>query len=346
MESVTNVEKEYLVCPYDPSHRLTESSLNDHLVACQWKTEGYGRLDVPLSEPTLPADSPFCIKFDKQLQERVLREAKEQNPAMQIGMGERLVPHTSDRVVIDFTSDERKALYDYVIANTAKPDIGEDIASMNNLEPQQKEDKKLSFLELLIQERNLKRRRAKHRGVHTNKKSHTEILREVIGQQMEMYVEYISGESNSACTTDVRDTKADDASYCEKMQDRNEHLYKIFHTPSRNSDGYNSGERNGHRHKKKDQRGDHSEERSHRRSSDRDRKQERNSDKTDRKRKREHRKSSHSSEQKSHKKDKHRSRDKRKDKYHEKKHKSRDRDKSSERHSKHSDYKRKDRSKD
>lgn len=84
VESVTNVDKEYFTCSYDPSHRLTEASLNDHLVSCQWKAEGYGKLDVPLSEPTLPADSPFCIKFDKQLQEQVLRKAKEQNPAMQI----------------------------------------------------------------------------------------------------------------------------------------------------------------------------------------------------------------------------------------------------------------------
>lgn len=50
-----------------------------------------------------------------------------------IGMGERLVPRTSDRVVIDFTCDERRALYDYVIANTSKPNIGEDIADINNL---------------------------------------------------------------------------------------------------------------------------------------------------------------------------------------------------------------------
>lgn len=63
---------------------------------------------------------------------------------------------------------------------------------------QDKEDKKLSFLELLVQERNLKRRRAKHRGVHTNKKSHTEILREVINQQMEIYGHQIT-EMRSIC---------------------------------------------------------------------------------------------------------------------------------------------------
>ncbi|XP_071635969.1 U11/U12 small nuclear ribonucleoprotein 48 kDa protein isoform X2 [Temnothorax longispinosus] len=358
MESVTN-DTEYLTCPYDSSHRLTESSLNDHLASCQWKAEGYGKLDVPLSEPTLPADSPFCIKFDEELQEQVLRKAKEQNPTMKTGMGERLVPRTSDRVIIDFTSDERKALYDYVIANTAKPDIGEDIANINNLEAQQKRDKELSFLELLIRERNFKRRRAKHRGVHTNKKSHTEILREVIDQQMEMYVDYISGESNSGRMTDVSNTKTDDTNY-EKMQDRTERLNKVFLSkdpPSRDYNDYNSGDRNGHHHKKQrdNQKRDHSEDRSYHRSRDRD-KQERYSDATERKHRHEYRKSSRSRERKSHhKKDKRRS----KDKYYEQKHKSRDRDKSSEKHksrdrdksserhySKHSDYKRKDRSKE
>ncbi|XP_025073247.1 U11/U12 small nuclear ribonucleoprotein 48 kDa protein-like isoform X2 [Pogonomyrmex barbatus] len=86
VESVTNMvnDKEYLTCPYDPSHRLTEKSLNDHLASCQWKAEGYGKLDVPLSEPFFPTDSPLCIKIDKQLQEQILKKAKEQNPAMQI----------------------------------------------------------------------------------------------------------------------------------------------------------------------------------------------------------------------------------------------------------------------
>ncbi|XP_018400783.1 PREDICTED: U11/U12 small nuclear ribonucleoprotein 48 kDa protein-like [Cyphomyrmex costatus] len=337
VDSITNVDKEYFTCPYDSSHRLTEGSLNDHLVSCQWKAEGYGKLDVPLSEPTLLEDSPFCIKFDEQLQEQILRNAKDQNSAMQTGMGKRLVPRTSDRIVIDFTSDEKKALYDYVIANTAKPDNGEDITNINNLEPQEKADKELSFLELLIQERNLKRRRAKHKGVHTNKRSYIEILREVINQQMEVFVDYISGQSNSG--HDVRNTETDNLNY-EQIQDGTDRLYKIFHSSSHNSDEYNSKERNGHHHKKKRE---HSEERNYHRLRDRD-KQKRYSDETDRKHKHEYKNtesSSYSRERKSHKKDKYRSKNKHKDKYHEKKHKSEDRDKSSERHySKHSDHKR------
>ncbi|KAL6263131.1 hypothetical protein P5V15_005932 [Pogonomyrmex californicus] len=343
VESVTNMDKEYLTCPYDPSHRLTEKSLNDHLASCQWKAEGYGKLDVPLSEPFFPTDSPFCIKIDKQLQEQILKKAKEQNPEMQIGMGERLVPRTSDRIVIDFTRDERKAIYDYVIANTAKPNIGEDITNINNFEPQ-KEDKELSFLELLIQERNLKRRRAKHKGVHTNKRSHVEVLREVINQQMEVYLDYISGKDNSEHVTDDQNIQTDELSY-ETMQNRTDRLYKAFHTSSRNHDDYNSGEKNDYYKKKRsNQKRKHSEERNYHQSRDRH-KRERYSDEIDRKHRHEHKKS-RSKERKSHKKDKHRNKDKHNDKYknkdkYEKKHKSRDRNKSSERHVKHNDHKRK-----
>jgi len=52
---------------------------------------------------------------------------------LMIGTGERLIPRTSDRLVTDFTSDERRALYDYVIARTEKPDIGRDMADIDNL---------------------------------------------------------------------------------------------------------------------------------------------------------------------------------------------------------------------
>ncbi|KAL6422997.1 hypothetical protein ACFW04_010468 [Cataglyphis niger] len=86
--TMANIDKEYFTCPYDPSHQLTEGSLNDHLISCQWKTEGYGKLDIPLSEPTLSTDSLFSIKFDERLQNEILKKAKEQNPAMQIAIYE------------------------------------------------------------------------------------------------------------------------------------------------------------------------------------------------------------------------------------------------------------------
>lgn len=112
-------------------------------------------------------------------------------------MGERLIPRTSDRLLTDFTRDEREALYEYAIAHTVKPDIGGDIEDSRSRMDHPKNEKEPTYLELLAQERNMKRRRAKHKGVHTNKKSHTEILREVINQQMEMYTERIADVSNN-----------------------------------------------------------------------------------------------------------------------------------------------------
>lgn len=220
--------------------------------------------------------------------------------------------------------------------------------------PQQTEDKQLSFLELLIYERNAKRRRAKHKGVHTNKKSQVEVLREVINQQMEIYADYISGQTVSKSVTnsepiDVQSTKSikvEDSSY-EATQERTERLYEVFHSSSRSYDDFNSGERNGHHRKRShqewsprrrnDRKEEYLEEKSYHRSRNQDRREkyEDRSDEMYRKRKHEkHRKSSRSRDQKSHKKDKHRSKDKHKDKYRERSHTSRHHDKSPEkRHS-------------
>lgn len=60
--------------------------------------------------------------------------------------------------------------------------------------------KNLTPEEILQRERNAKRRRVKYKSVHTGRsKSYTEILREVIGNQMELYHEYVE---NSASQVD------------------------------------------------------------------------------------------------------------------------------------------------
>ncbi|XP_046741073.1 U11/U12 small nuclear ribonucleoprotein 48 kDa protein-like [Diprion similis] len=193
LESISNESHTTVTCPFDDGHRVRETSLGNHLEKCQWKAEGYMEYDLPLSEPCPSVNPSSSIKFDEHLQDEVLLQAQQQDPTMvTAGIGDRLIPRTSDRLTASFTSDERKAVYDYVIANTITPDIGYDIADMNKVTQRDEDRPKTSLLELLAQERNLKRRRAKHRGVHTNKKSQVEILREVINQQMEMYEEYIT----------------------------------------------------------------------------------------------------------------------------------------------------------
>lgn len=203
---------------------------------------------------------------------------------------------------------------------------------------------------MLVQERNLKRRRAKHKGVHTNKKSHVEVLREVINQQMEIYTEYMSGQTNVGDTTDIQSTKTDDSNY-ESTQDKTDYLYKVFHDPPQCYNDPNSSERNGHRYSKRDDsKRERSEKRSYRGSTDHDR-QEKHADEYKETHKKhrhsEHKESSHSRDRKSHKKDKHRSKDKHRDREDSKrKHKSRDRDRSSERYyRKHDDYRKQEKNK-
>ncbi|KAF7990438.1 hypothetical protein HCN44_000243 [Aphidius gifuensis] len=170
-ENITEENSVNTICPFDSNHRVPDKNLEQHLDRCQWKAEGYDEQDLPLSIPTVPPDGPSCIKF---------------------GNDKRLVPRTSDRLVADFTPEERKILYDYVIANTIPFEIGEEVADLEKLQKENGERKNVSYLELIAQERNLKRRRAKHRGVHTNKKSHLEVLREVINHQMEMLADHVN----------------------------------------------------------------------------------------------------------------------------------------------------------
>lgn len=54
-----------------------------------------------------------------------------------------------------------------------------------------KEKKELTERERLLLERDAKRRRAKYKSVHTSKKSQTEIMRELINNQMTLYVDWL-----------------------------------------------------------------------------------------------------------------------------------------------------------
>ena len=82
---------------------------------------------------------------------------------------------------------------------------------------------------MLIQERNLKRRRAKHRGVHTNKKSHIEVLREVIQQQMELYSDYL---------TETRTTNRDEKTVTETQNSNDSPNSVVNEFPSKYNDDF------------------------------------------------------------------------------------------------------------
>ncbi|XP_008203415.1 U11/U12 small nuclear ribonucleoprotein 48 kDa protein [Nasonia vitripennis] len=242
--------EKYAICPFNDGHRVPERTMHKHLVKCEWKALGYTKECVPLPEPVLPPDDPSTIKLDMQLQAKVLQEAKKNNPDANISLDEKFVPQTSDRLTSDFTSDERKAMYEYVIANTVGPDIGHDITEMNKPEKTLEGEIKSTPIELLLaQERNLKRRRAKHRGVHTNKKSHTEIMREIVQQQMEMYREHLSEKYGIPIPNDEVNAKPSEKEQQNKKNhedDLNENSEQSSHS-KRDRKNWNSADRSDYK---------------------------------------------------------------------------------------------------
>lgn len=227
-----------------------------------------------------------------------------------------------------------------MIAHTVKPDMGHDITDINRPKPQDKDNKEMSYLEMLILERNLKRRRAKHRGVHTNKKSHIEIIREVINQQMEIYTEYILEQKDADITRTAYSSERNSNTYSEKQKLIATNHYE---KPSA-STHFSQSEKNGHHHAntiynrrqentidKNDSESIKCKEYKNRLSDSKETKKDKRS---------EHRHRSRSRDYKSHKKHKHKS----KDKHIKKKHKSRNHDRPSheEGHSKYSDFTKKD----
>ncbi|KAJ1532029.1 hypothetical protein ONE63_000663 [Megalurothrips usitatus] len=101
-------------------------------------------------------------------------------------------PRTSERLLTDFTPAERSALHSYVIA-TRPRDAGTTFTLEDLHMPVPEENKQSRYkskLELLAEQRDAKRRRQNHKKVHTSRKTHTEVLREVIRNQMEYLVSH------------------------------------------------------------------------------------------------------------------------------------------------------------
>lgn len=81
-----------------------------------------------------------------------------------------------------------------------------------SLEDKAEDPKDLTPEEILQQERNAKRRRVKYKSVHTGRnKSYTEVMREVISNQMELYQDFIA-------KTTVKEEKKEENVQCDDQQ--------------------------------------------------------------------------------------------------------------------------------
>lgn len=187
-EKVVKNQKETVKCPLNSGHRLPIESANIHIENCIWRKESYNKNDIPLSEPNYIPGS--TILLDDMAKVNILNSALAANPHMRVGWrSTEPAAKTSNRLLATFTPDERLALYDFsVTATKGPPQVPE-----FNVEPKIEEKHNLTPYELKALERDAKRRRMKYKSkaIHTNNKSNTEITRELIDGQMELYEEWL-----------------------------------------------------------------------------------------------------------------------------------------------------------
>ncbi|XP_022904840.1 U11/U12 small nuclear ribonucleoprotein 48 kDa protein-like [Onthophagus taurus] len=185
-------DKKLVACVLDPTHKIPQKSASNHVKKCAIRKEGYNLVEEFLSEPQHHSETSIMIDNQKKIEILSLAHKTRDNFVTRWN-GQDPDPRTSDRLLTTYSYDERLALYDYAIANTKEPNK---LPEYNVSQPKRDESKPMTYEEQLALERDAKRRRIKYKSVHTSRKTHTEVLREVIESQMEVYRDWIGARSS------------------------------------------------------------------------------------------------------------------------------------------------------
>ncbi|XP_033640607.1 U11/U12 small nuclear ribonucleoprotein 48 kDa protein-like [Asterias rubens] len=202
-------EKRMKVCPVNSHHVVPESSLKKHTEECELVAEGYTREEQKEIQSThffySQSNCVVPVLIDNNTQKEILSKV----PG---SFADKKVPRTVERMDKTFTSAERLAIYDTIIEKS-KATNRQSAISLQELEldPDSllKRDQiqvKKSKLEVLAELRDYKRRRQSYRAknVHITRRSQTEIMRDVIENQMTEIRQAIQGDDESSVQTSER----------------------------------------------------------------------------------------------------------------------------------------------
>ncbi|XP_052767728.1 U11/U12 small nuclear ribonucleoprotein 48 kDa protein-like isoform X2 [Mya arenaria] len=188
-------------CPHNSDHRMPPSALDKHTLVCELTNQGYTRTDAEkiLEDRSYFYKDAACVypvTLDLETLNSWLWNHHVKNHSVFYGYPR--VPQTSEEEQIMLPREDRAALAEYVVlraraANRLK-EVGRDelLVSENLADLIKKETgegRHLDPVEEMAALRDYRRRRKTYRAknVHITKKSHTEIMREVINNQMDMY---------------------------------------------------------------------------------------------------------------------------------------------------------------
>ncbi|CAL1527570.1 unnamed protein product [Lymnaea stagnalis] len=237
MEQLLKSEKKQM-CPYNEDHIIPEQSFKKHTEICKLLKAGYQKdeLSALLQETDFAyekAESILKIEIDEKVLNKVIWDHCIQNGQVYTGHRSMPVSHIDENIIL--TQEDRLALYKHVVkvsheAGKVIPvDRDDELLTTDwgslvkkGLLDEQNNKQYSSKLEQLAVLRDLKRRRQSYRAknVHITKKSYTEIIREVISNQMEILVPESSsrqltslgGESEELPTPDKRhESRKDDS---------------------------------------------------------------------------------------------------------------------------------------
>lgn len=194
-------------CPYNSNHMMPEKSLQHHSEICKWKQNGYFIEDIKsaLSQTFMYENKPevVFVPIDQSAVNHILQKCASRQEVVSEppDMTHQTMPLTYDRETVEFSREERLAIYEYVVEKgkqtRKRRTEGKDLTLDWEYPNEQVNNKKKSKLETLAEARDLKRRRQTYRGknVHTGKKSYSEVIKEVIDNQMELFRQTIAGVS-------------------------------------------------------------------------------------------------------------------------------------------------------
>ncbi|CAK1552696.1 unnamed protein product [Leptosia nina] len=182
-----NTDQVMKTCMHNDGHRLPANKKREHESKCCLKIQGYGEEDVMFQEP-FDCNADTVVKLSTNKIKNIIEEAAKTEPNFRKGNGwDGPPPLTLDRLQSIYTSDERRAIYDAVVAAVPTCHNLADLA-LQGTDALTTGAKTKSRLEILSELRDMRRRRTKYR-VAAKTKNYSDVLREVITTQMEFYTD-------------------------------------------------------------------------------------------------------------------------------------------------------------
>ncbi|XP_047020835.1 uncharacterized protein DDB_G0283697-like [Helicoverpa zea] len=174
-----------VMCRYDSNHKVPPDRAAEHEKECFLRKNGYSKDDQLLPDP-FDSELNTLVKLGKDNIQKIIADASKSDSTFRRGVGcHGAEPMSLECLQVSYSADERRAIHDTVVS--AVPSC-HDLTDL--ILPTTGEDKKgkviLSRNEILLELRNMRRRRAKYR-VAAKSRNYSDVLREVIKTQMEHF---------------------------------------------------------------------------------------------------------------------------------------------------------------